>query len=116
MYRTGIYAAINMETRARYIGASSRLEDRMHTHYLQLIGGRHPNKAMQADWNTYGADAFVFEVLEVVEDEALLAEAEAHHILLARSEGETLYNSPKGNIYTHARPAWQRGAKWTFRP
>ena len=29
----------------------------------------HPNKALQADWSKFGADAFTFEVLEVLERE-----------------------------------------------
>jgi hypothetical protein len=32
-----------------------------------LKTGSHRNKALQDDWNEYGADKFIFEVLEVVQ-------------------------------------------------
>jgi hypothetical protein len=32
--------------------------------------GKHPNEALQKDWNQLGADAFVFEILEVVKPSA----------------------------------------------
>jgi hypothetical protein len=31
-----------------------------------LTIGRHPNEALQKDWNQFGADQFAFEILEVV--------------------------------------------------
>lgn len=33
---------------------------------FQLKMGSHPNKQLQAEWQEYGEDAFVFEVLEVL--------------------------------------------------
>jgi group I intron endonuclease len=96
----GIYAAINTQTRARYIGASMFLESRLHRHYLQLTAGKHPNKALQIDWDAYGADAFAFEILEVVNMANDLALAELMHIKLALADGDRLYNSPRGNLYT----------------
>ena len=31
---------------------------------FQLSMGGHPNKALQADWREYGAESFVFEILD----------------------------------------------------
>lgn len=36
---------------------------------MQLARGVHPNARLQADWNALGADAFVIEVLEVLQEE-----------------------------------------------
>jgi hypothetical protein len=38
----------------------------LNRHRFALFAGSHANTALQEDWNAYGADAFVFEVLEVV--------------------------------------------------
>ncbi len=32
-----------------------------------LSSGHHENKALQKEWNEYGPDKFVFEILEVVQ-------------------------------------------------
>lgn len=116
MYQKGIYAIINTETQARYIGATSQLSFRMHRHYLQLRSGKNPNAALQADWEKYGAGAFAFEVLELVQSEDELALAELKHIQLALADGDRLYNSPKGNLYTYGSADWRAGIAWTFRP
>ncbi|MEI7769766.1 MAG: GIY-YIG nuclease family protein, partial [Chloroflexales bacterium] len=38
----------------------------LNAHRFTLTIGSHRNRTLQADWNTYGADAFRFEILEVV--------------------------------------------------
>jgi hypothetical protein len=41
-----------------------------------MRGKRHPNPKLQKAWNRHGEKSFIFEVLEVVEDLARLAERE----------------------------------------
>lgn len=47
----------------------------MNGHRLQLRIGSHRNKQLQAEWTQYGEEAFVFEVVEVLDntDESALA-------------------------------------------
>lgn len=50
-----------------YIGKTINPETRKQVHMSQLRCSRHSSKLMQADYEQYGADAFVFTVLEKVE-------------------------------------------------
>ena len=43
------------------------LEGPLNRHKFLLTTGSHPNKVLQKDWNEYGSDKFIFEILEVVE-------------------------------------------------
>src|SRR5690349_21498550 len=47
-----------------WVGPSKNLEKQQNSIWFQLRQNGHLNKAMQAAWNTHGANAFVFEVLE----------------------------------------------------
>ena len=48
------------------LGSSLNLEGPLNGHKFMLTLGGHHNKALQKEWNEYGPDAFVFEILEVV--------------------------------------------------
>ncbi len=48
------------------LGSSLNLEGVFNRHKFGLSVGSHDNKALQKDWNEFGADSFVFEVLEEV--------------------------------------------------
>ena len=48
------------------LGSSLNLEGPLNAHKFMLTTGRHRNERLQREWNEYGADQFVFEVLEVV--------------------------------------------------
>ncbi|NTW02632.1 MAG: GIY-YIG nuclease family protein [Oscillochloris sp.] len=48
------------------LGSSRNLEGPLNSHRFMLTIGTHRNRALQDDWNTYGADAFCFEILEEV--------------------------------------------------
>jgi len=43
-----------------YIGSTNNIERRVATHLLALTHKRHANYKLQADFNSFGADAFVF--------------------------------------------------------
>lgn len=59
-----------------YIGSTVNKTVRWARHRRQLRQGTHPNKNMQASWNAYGEDCFVFEVLEEVDSDIALFSAE----------------------------------------
>ena len=48
------------------LGSSLNLEGPLNSHKFMLTIGRHRNAAVQKDWNEFGGDKFVFEILEVV--------------------------------------------------
>lgn len=47
-----------------YIGSSSSLKRRLHTHISHLCHDRHSNKHLQSAFNKYGQQSFVFCILE----------------------------------------------------
>jgi hypothetical protein len=69
----------------------------------QLADGRHPNAALQADWNSYGGDAFTYEVLEQ-KDASKVSDAryeakqlEEYYLELLEPYGERGYNRKTAN-------------------
>jgi hypothetical protein len=60
----GVYRVRNTVTDRSFVGASRDLPAILNRTRLQLQTGGHPNRALQQDWNTLGADAFAFEVLD----------------------------------------------------
>jgi hypothetical protein len=38
----------------------------MNRRKFELDAGMHPNKALQAEWKQFGADSFIFEILETI--------------------------------------------------
>lgn len=61
-----IYQITNMVSNKYYIGSTQSFERRTWQHKNELGKGIHKNPRIQAAWNKYGADAFVFEILEEV--------------------------------------------------
>lgn len=63
----GVYRIRNTITGREYIGGTSRpIRTRWRQHKNNLKCNRHMNRLLQQDWNTYGADAFEFSVIEVI--------------------------------------------------
>ncbi|GAB6931319.1 GIY-YIG nuclease family protein [Paenibacillus sp. JCM 10914] len=73
-----------------------RFELQMNTSY---------NKELQQDWNEYGEDAFVFEILETIEVKPdpyfdlkdAVRKREAHWLETLNPFGDRGYNTPKPN-------------------
>ncbi|HHG5664268.1 TPA: NUMOD3 domain-containing DNA-binding protein [Pseudomonas aeruginosa] len=76
---SGIYQIRNLVNGKRYVGSSVRLKKRWAEHLKDLAGGDHHAKALQRAWNKYGADAFVFSVLEFCGRDVLI-DREQHHL------------------------------------
>jgi group I intron endonuclease len=64
----GIYAIRNLTNGKCYVGSAIRLARRWAVHRHTLKTGTHRCQPLQRAWNKHGKDAFVFEVLEVVND------------------------------------------------
>ena len=60
----GVYQIRNLANGRVLIGSSINLEGPLNRHKFQLLSGRHPNEALQKDWNEYGPDKFSFEILD----------------------------------------------------
>jgi len=61
-----IYRITNMANGKYYIGSAESLARREWQHKYDLRKGVHKNPRLQAAWNKYGGDMFVFEVIEEV--------------------------------------------------
>jgi len=62
----GVWAIHNRENGKHFVLGTMNLPASMNRHRFDLRLGSHINKALQQDWNTYGAEAFDFTVLEEV--------------------------------------------------
>ena len=71
----GIYEIVNLQDgkASTYIGSSCDIAKRWVQHCSRLRRGCHPNTHLQAAWDKYGEGAFVFSVLEEVNEDMLLA-------------------------------------------
>ena len=63
----GVYQIKNTINGKALVVAASNLKT-MQGKRFQLQMKSHKNAQLQAEWNQFGEDAFVFEVLEVLED------------------------------------------------
>ncbi|MBA4379023.1 MAG: ArsR family transcriptional regulator [Gemmatimonas sp.] len=64
MQPAGIYVVRNTVEGKLLLGASRNLPAGLNSQRAQLRFGGHRNRALQADWNRLGEDAFIIEVHE----------------------------------------------------
>lgn len=107
MSESGIYRIRNVVSGRMYVGSAMNMTRREREHWKQLRGGYHHCKFLQRAWKKYGAEAFVFEVVELVPDHSKLIEREQVHIDALSTEKEDRgYNvcrvagSPRGTRRT----------------
>ena len=62
----GVFQVRNTVTDQVFIGASTDLPAMLNRQRAQLRLGAHANRRLQADWQTHGPEAFVFEVLDTL--------------------------------------------------
>jgi len=62
----GIFRVKNTANGKILLGSSLNLEGPLNSHKFMLSIGLHRNQTLQREWNEYGADKFVFEILEEV--------------------------------------------------
>ncbi len=65
----GVFQVKNTVNGKVLLGSSLNLEGPLNGHKFMLSIGSHRNKMLQQEWNEYGADKFVFEILETVKVE-----------------------------------------------
>ena len=64
--QAGIFQIKNRRTGRVFLGSSTNLHGPLNRLRFELSMGSHDNSALQNDWNQFGPDAFLFEILEVV--------------------------------------------------
>lgn len=79
----GVYQLRNIVNDKVLIGVALDLPGILNRHKFQLKMGNHPNDALQAEWNEFGAESFAFEIL----DEITPKEGRDHREELAFLEG-----------------------------
>ncbi len=62
----GVFQIKNTANGKVLLGSSLNLEGPLNAAKFMLKFGNHRNAALQKEWNKYGADKFVFEILDVV--------------------------------------------------
>jgi hypothetical protein len=82
--QAGVFQVKNLRSGKVLLGSSTNLHGPLNKHRFMLTIGRHDNQALQNDWNQFGSEAFVFEILDAfkprdepgfdVEDELSLLE------------------------------------------
>ena len=70
--RAGIYKITNIKNGRVYYGSTSRFKTRAYSHKNDLLKNRHRNTFLQNDYNKCGEEAFIFEILDVLEGEQKL--------------------------------------------
>lgn len=83
MTRSGIYRIRNIVNEHCYVGSAVDFNRRWYKHKYALLKGIHHSSYLQNAWDLYGKDAFVFEILECVEElnDLLLREQHYKNIL-----------------------------------
>lgn len=98
---SAIYRILNVATDQFYIGSSVNVRRRRWEHWDSLKKGNHHCDALQAAWAEYGEDAFEFEVIEEVTDDAELLRVEETYLMKFAGSGEC-YNTA---VSVHQSPA-----------
>jgi group I intron endonuclease len=62
----GVFQVKNTVNGKVLLGSSLNLEGPLNSHRFMLEIGRHRNALLQKEWNEYGAEKFVFQILEAV--------------------------------------------------
>lgn len=110
-----IYQIVNTKTQQTYLGQTSVGSLRFRTHKTKLRHQKHYVSSLQEDWNKYGEDAFVFEIIEELPCDTprdLLLKKEDNYIKQYLNEGKSLYNKElngaRGEDNPCARLTWDK--------
>ena len=92
----GVYAIFNRNNNHAYVGSSINIEERWRNHRQCLKSGRHHAPKLLAAWSRDGAEAFLFEVLELA-DQDDLCEREQHWMDALEAYGTGYNGRPTAN-------------------
>lgn len=63
----GVYQIKNLKNGKIFIGSHTNIPGKINSNRFQLTHGSHLNKELLRDWQQYGADAFTFDTLELID-------------------------------------------------
>lgn len=61
-----IYAITNIANDKQYVGQAINKNKRLRDHRIMLKAGKHSNRYLQAAYNKYGSEKFIYTILEVI--------------------------------------------------
>lgn len=109
----GIYKIINVVDNKFYVGSAVSFSRRKTRHFSELRTQAHNNSKLQNAWNKHGEAAFIFAIVEEVQDKALLLEVE-NRWLKKHVGKEYCYNigvdatAPMLGMSGESSPTWGR--------
>ena len=108
-----IYKIINTVNGKFYVGSTTNTRERFRVHRKRLRKGNHHAKHLQAAWNKYGENAFVFVVIETIPDGQSLQAAEdvwlAEHVGKEHCYNKSRYSdTPMRGIAKEDHPSFGR--------
>jgi group I intron endonuclease len=91
--KSGIYKITNKINGRIYIGSAKEFKRRWSQHAASLKANKHSNKFLQSDYNKCGTEAFIFEVIEVIDgDKQQRLLVEERYIKQHFDNGNNCYN------------------------
>ena len=67
--KIGVFQILNLANGKVFIDSSTNLDKIWNRHRVELKFGNHRNERMQKDWNEFGEDNFLFEILSEIKQE-----------------------------------------------
>jgi group I intron endonuclease len=99
-----VYQMRNKYDDSVYIGSTVDSHKRKLEHFGRLRNGKHENMFLQEAYNKYGMHEFVFEILEIIDNESKLIEREQYYINTLKINNCRVYNiSPTAGNQTGYR-------------
>lgn len=92
MKKSGIYKITCTENNKIYVGSAVDLDRRWKRHLSELKAKKHYNIIMQNAYDKYGEKAFVFSILQIVEDVSLLMKFEQNYLDTLKPFGKYGFN------------------------
>lgn len=68
-FKMGVFQIRNIVNGKIFIEGSSNLDKIWNRHYLELNFGNHRNTVLQKEWNEFGEQNFVYEILSEIKQE-----------------------------------------------
>lgn len=108
-----IYKIINTINNKFYVGSTTNTKERFRTHRSRLRRGKHHSQHLQAAWNKYGEQAFVFHVIQTLPEGESLQAAEdvwlAEHVGKPHCYNKSRYSdTPMRGIAKEDHPSFGR--------
>jgi group I intron endonuclease len=76
----GVYEIRNIINNKVYIGSSNDIQRRWNEHVRNLNNNTHHSYKLQKDWDEFGEGVFIFNIIELVDEENLLKDREQYYI------------------------------------